>query len=285
MCLLWLQSELFQQLFLYTFATLPASYSVGFVVLGWILYEKIYVDKFHNHAHRDYPATLSCILGCKNVSLLKAQANTNDTTLKNSLQVFHHLLPAYDSFTIQSLENALLFLLSAVNHLCLHTNPSIQNEIVLSKCFLFFFNFCPSLLVINWSYVWLHHMRVTWSHDSHMTVTWVTWVTRVTWSHDSHMITWQSHESHDHMTVTWVTWVTRVTWQSHDLIPTCRLAKALCPSPYTPAYLTMSSKVSCRAENNTEDHRQVPPIVSPIEREQEKNVSSICAQSHHYMGN
>ena len=47
MCLLWLQSELyFQSFFLYTFTTLPASVSVS-VVLGWILYEKLYVDKFH----------------------------------------------------------------------------------------------------------------------------------------------------------------------------------------------------------------------------------------------
>ena len=33
-CLLWLRNGLFQHFFLYTFTTLPASYSAGFVVLG-----------------------------------------------------------------------------------------------------------------------------------------------------------------------------------------------------------------------------------------------------------
>ena len=68
MCLLWLRSELFPPFFLYTFTTLPTPYSVGFVVLGWILHEKFYVDIFH----KPRPPGISCHLNpcqCSHSSL------------------------------------------------------------------------------------------------------------------------------------------------------------------------------------------------------------------------
>ena len=57
-CAYLLQSKLFPWFFLYTFTTFPASYSVGFVALGRILYEQFYVDIFYKPRPPGYPAPL-----------------------------------------------------------------------------------------------------------------------------------------------------------------------------------------------------------------------------------
>ena len=130
---------------------------------------------------------------------------------QNSLWVSHHPRPAYDIFTTLEALKMLCNSVVCKPSLLTYKPKHCQNENILPKCFSR--QFCPSLLVINWSHVWLHHMTVTWrSHDGY--ITWVTWQ-----SHDSHMMA-ILHESHDsHMTVTWQShdgYITWVTWQSHD---------------------------------------------------------------------
>ena len=148
---------------------------------------------------------------------------------------------------------------------------------------------------------------ITWVMYSHTTVTWVTWVT---WqsheSKDSHMtVTWQSHESKDsHMTVTWRDTHLQigqgtVSLSIHSSV-LCNVIKSelqnrehhtrsqTCTSIVSPIVnererctIHLRTKPPLNGKLDSNMYNCCMQIVSLLQAGKEKDVPSICVQSHH----